>query len=541
MGHIRLNQERDMSTVVVDAPAGSFRGLMQDRVAVFRGIRYGEPPVGRLRFAPAVAAKKLEMPGDAVQAGPISIQDIDPLPMVLPGTENNYYSPDPVVSEDCLNLNIWSPGTTGRAPVLVWIHGGAFLCGSGSGAWLDGTAHARQNGIVVVTLNYRLGYLGGLFLGDYETGNSNLGLQDQILALSWVRDNIAAFGGDPDCVTIGGHSAGAMSAAALVVAPAARGLFKRVIIESGHLDSIIDVAQARETTRVIFERLGIDAGLDVFDQLRQLSTLRITAVQRELGLSRRAFPLVGDDVTLPSDPMAALAKRADIDILIGTTSEEDRLFAVTGWAPPTRDLGETLAAYLRDPQARNEARSLYAPLLEERGGDQVAVTHLIATEHGWAEPARRMIATHAVAGGRGYLYEFTWASSALDGRVGAAHLVDLPFLFNNLNAPGVSELLGQSCFEEPARHLARDFSSAVAAFVRSGDPSGPLGEWPAFTPTKRATQILGASSHIEVDRLVTRLDFWTRNRGKSVPALSNLVVSDSEPAAKSSAGPSRAP
>ncbi len=397
--------------------------------------------------------------------------------------------------------------------MLVWIYGGAFLCGSGGGPWLDGTRHARQNGVVVVTINYRLGYLGGLYLGDTEAGRSNLGLQDQILALRWVRDNIAAFGGDPDLVTIGGHSAGAMAVSALLVAPGARGLFRRAIVESGHLDTIIDMRTARETTKVILERLHVDVAGDVLDQLERVSTLRIAAVQRELGLSRRAFPLVGDDVILPSDPMTALSKRPEIDILIGTTSEEDRLFAVTGWAPPTRGLSETLAAYVFDDVRAGGGRGDLWPSSRPARRDQVALTHRIATEHGWAEPARRLAETHATAGGRVFLYEFAWASTALGGRVGAAHLVDLPFFFNNLDAPGVSELLGDAGREPSAQRLAQDLSSAIAAFVCTGDPSGPLGAWPAYARETRATQVLGARSRIEVDRLADRLDFWTRNRG----------------------------
>ena len=505
----------------VTSPAGTFRGVTRDGVALFRGIRYAQPPVGELRFMPPVPPPSGGV-HDASAFGPISIQDIDPLPLALPGTENNFYAPGAVASEDCLNLNIWSADLSGRAPVLVWIHGGAFLCGSGTGLWTDGTRQARDNGLVVVTLNYRLGYLGGLYLGGHDAQSSNLALQDQLLALRWVQENIAAFGGDPDRVTVGGQSAGAMAVAALVVAPGGRGLFRRAIIESGHLDSIIDVATARATTVFLLDRLGVDSKGDVLAQLRQLSTFRITAVQRELGISRRAFPLVGDDITLPSDPMAALGERSDVDLLIGTTSEEDRLFAVTGWAPPARGLAGTLAGYLNHAGAQAEGEVLYTPELDSRGGDQVALTHLIATEHSWSEPARRLAEGHAAAGGRTYHYEFAWSSSALNGRVGAAHLIDLPFFFDNLDAPGVNELLGATSQSEAAIRLARGLSAAVAGFVSSGDPGGPLGDWPAFTPARRATQVLDETPRVEIDRLGRRLDFWTRHRANSVPALSTI-------------------
>lgn len=504
------------------ASPGLYRGVAQDGVAVFRGIRYAEPPVGALRFASPRPVAAATVPIDASAYGPISLQDIDPLPMVLPGTENNYYDQNAVASEDCLNLNIWTPDVGGRAPVLVWIHGGAFLCGSGTGSWLDGTRLARDNGVVVVTLNYRLGYLGGLYLGDYDRSRSNLALQDQLEALRWIKKNISAFGGDPDRVTVGGQSAGALSVAALIAAPEGRGLFRRAIIDSGHADGFISLEAARETTEYLLGRLSIDRNGDVLEQLRAVSAFRVLAIQRELGMSRRAFPLVGDDVTLPADPLAAVSARTDVDILIGTTSEEDRLFEVTGWAPPSRTLAQTLAGYLFDPAARTQAEALYAPLLQEMGNDSGRIAHLIATEHSWGEPARQLASVHSAAGGLTYLYEFAWASSALEGKLGAAHLVDLPFFFDNLDAPGVSELLGAAGQADTARRLAKGLSAAIASFARSGDPGGPLGDWPAFTPSKRATMVLESTPHIEIDRLAPRLDFWERQRGKSVPALSTI-------------------
>lgn len=502
--------------------AGLYHGIARDGVSVFRGIRYAQAPIGNDRFAPPRPVAAPQGPVDATGYGPISIQDVDPLPMVLPGTEHNYYAANAVASEDCLNLNIWTSDTSGRAPVIVWIHGGAFLCGSGTGAWLDGTRLARDNGVVVVTLNYRLGYLGGLYLGDYDERRSNLALQDMLEALRWIQKNIATFGGDPDRVTIGGQSAGAIAGAALIAAPKGRGLFRRAIIDSGHADAFIGLDAARDTTSYLLDRLSVDPRGDVLEQLRAVSTFRICSIQRELGISRRAFPVVMDGITLPADPLAAIAERTDVDILIGTTSEEDRLFEITGWAPPARTLAQTVAGFLSEAAARDEAETLYAPMLERLANDNGLLTHLIATEHSWGEPARQLATSHSAAGGLSYHYEFAWASSAVDGRVGAAHLVDLPFFFDNLHQPGVIELLGDAGNSESARALARGLSAAIASFARSGDPGGPLGAWPAFTPAKRATMVLDSTSHVEVDRLAARLDFWTRQRGKSIPALSSI-------------------
>lgn len=505
------------------APCGVVHGVVQDGVHVFKGIRFAQPPVSDLRFAPPQPASAVDEI-DATGFGPISLQDIDPLPRAVPGTEHNFYALDVTTSEDCLNLNIWSPDPAGKAPVYVYIHGGAFLYGSGTGQWTEGAKHAREHGIVVVTINYRLGLLGGLWLGDYDPQASNLGLMDQVEALRWVRRNISAFGGDPDLVTVGGQSAGAMSVAGLVCAPSARGLFLRGVIESGHLAAVSSVDDARRTTAAVLQALHVDTESgDVIDQLRVMSTLRLLSVEREFGIAIRTFPLVTDGVTLAADVMEALRDIApEVDLLVGTTSEEDRLFTFTGWAPPTRSAEQAIAGLLPAGDAREAGVALYERLAADNGLSDDTIDHLIATEHDWTGPARLVAAEHAAAGGRTFHYEFAW-SSAVDG-VGAAHLVDLPFFMGNLDAAGVPALLGKIVrTDAETRALADGISATVAQFVRTGDlTSSPLGPWPAFTTGQRNTMVMDRSSRVVQDRIADRLDFWQANSAESVQPLTSI-------------------
>ncbi|CAN5268317.1 hypothetical protein BH09ACT5_BH09ACT5_15360 [soil metagenome] len=349
-----------MSASTVAAACGAVHGTVEGGIHVFRGIPFALPPVGVLRFAPPQPAPFAEHI-DATRFGAIALQDIDPLPEALPGTEHNFYSPDARADEDCLTLNVWSADPSGSAPVYVYIHGGGFLCGSGTGAWTDGSRLAREHGIVVVTLNYRLGLLGGLWLGDHDPQASNLAIQDDIQALRWVQENIAAFGGDPQNVTVGGESAGALSVLALLCAPDARGLFHRAVVESGHLGLFQTVEAARRATQTVLRDLVIDPAEDVLAQLRATSTLRIASVQRRHGIALGCFPLVQDGVVIESDPVQAILDGAcrDIDLLIGSNSEEDRLFRITGWAPPTRSVADAVGVLLPAGDARSLAARLY--------------------------------------------------------------------------------------------------------------------------------------------------------------------------------------
>jgi para-nitrobenzyl esterase len=516
--------------VRADAPAGVVVGRHEDGVDVFRGIPFAKAPAGELRFAPPEPLERSSAPIDATRFGPISLQDIDPLSEAVPGAENLFYALDARAGEDCLNLNVWTADLDGSAPVLVYVHGGAFLCGSGTGAWIDGAAHAREHGLVVVTLNYRLGILGGLFLGDIDPQLSNLAIQDQIAALRWVRANIAAFGGDPERVTVAGESAGAMSTCSLLVAPAAKGLFARAVVQSGHLDATLTLDEARAATRTILERLNVPTdGPDVLARLRAVSLPRIAAAQREFGMSVRTFPMVLDDVTLPADPLGALraGRSAGVDLLIGTTREEFRLFEITGWAAPSGTVEDVIAALLPTDDAPT-AGALYRSVGTATGADERALQHLVLTEHGFTEPARRLAAAHSAGGGRTYHYDFSWASRALDGLVGAAHVVDIPFFFGNLGQPGVDELLGEEIHTDPQTvELARRVSSAVAQFVADGElASSALGPWRAFTADDRATMVIDRVPGIEVDHLAERLDFWEAHRDAAASPLQGIGVAE---------------
>lgn len=496
---------------------------------MFRGIRYAAAPAGELRFAPPQPPRSEGDVIDATALGLIALQDIDPLPKVIPGAENNFYASHARAGEDCLNLNIWTPDIRGSAPVLVWIHGGAFLYGSGTGAWIDGRAHARQHGIVVVTINYRLGILGGLYLADLAPRHCNFGLQDQIMALSWVKENIAAFGGDPSRVTVGGQSAGAMSVAALLAAPDARGLFAGAIIESGHADAILSIEAARVATARALRHLQIDPDApDILRRLRELSIFRIAEAQRELGIKARIFPLVGDGQVLPADPFAAIAagSAAGVDLMIGTTREEHRLFEITGWADPDPAIETAIADLAPQASTRAAAARLYQAVTDQTGADRAAIRRLIATEHGWAEPARRLAAAHASSGGRTYHYEFAWRWPAHGSEVGAAHLANLPFFFNNLHQPGVSEFLGEGGDQPAAADLARKVSSSVAQFVTSGDlTDSALGHWPAFTSADRVTMVIDRESGAVTGHIAERLDFWEAHRADTAVPLDSVGIS----------------
>ncbi|MGW1074395.1 carboxylesterase/lipase family protein [Streptomyces sp. NPDC002537] len=468
-----------MNAPVVATTSGRVRGEHLDGISRFRAIPYAAAPVGELRFAPPAPAPGWSGIRDATRPGATAPQGrrrlvpgLDLTPIVGTGW---------IPGEDYLTVNVWSPdpgtdpGTTGL-PVMVFVHGGGFLGGAGSAPAYDGANFARA-GVVLVTFNYRVGIEGFL---PVPGGATNIGLRDQLAALRWVRDNAAAFGGDPGDVTVFGESAGAMSISCLLASPLATGLFRRAILQSGHPEMVRPEAQAALLTAHLAEALRVPADVGGFrttaveDLIAAQETLLLPgncpdlrdAGGHEPGYGITPFlPVLGDDV-LPRHPGTAIARGAgaDIDLVVGTCREEMNLYLATG-LPDAMDEKAAVAhlsAFHPDAAVVLDRHGLGT---DGRAPGAVLVEAL--TDLVFRIPARRLATAHA---GRTHVYEFAWRSSACDGRLGACHGLELPFVFDNLpTATGPRSLAG----EHPPQHIADRLHRAWTTFATSGDPGWP--------------------------------------------------------------------
>lgn len=481
-----------MTKIVVETRAGTVRGELRPPVSIWKGIPYAAPPIGERRFRPPQPAAPWSGERDATKYGTVAAQSRDPAIAMMSGIGDKIVS-----GEDCLTLNVFSPAADdARRPVVVWIHGGAFIMGSGSTPLYHGHSFAALHDVVVVTINYRLGLFGLLYLGDLAPGRDegNLALLDQIAALHWVKDNIAAFGGDPDRVTVMGESAGAISIGSLLAMPAARGLFHRAILQSG---AAVLSPSTREDVTAIARRVLADLGSTI-DELPGVPEARILAVQeklsREKGLG--AFAPFIDGVTVPESPIAAVQRGAvaDVPLLLGSNRDEWTLFEVflgdrtiTPFEVPLRarlgnTLDELLAVYQRERPGRTEKQA-WIDLI----GDVAFRIPAIRLAEAQSDHQRGV-----------YMYRFDWASPALGGRLGAAHGLDLPFVWNRTDLPASKILLGEAA--ETAAPLATTMHATWAAFIRSGDPNGGgLPAWPAYERTQRQTMLIDHASRVVDD------------------------------------------
>lgn len=454
--------------------SGPVSGAIQDGVAVFRSVPYAAAPVGDLRFALPEAHAPWTEVREAVEPGPTSPQtvrqlgNLDAEPLVGKGWTKG---------DDFLALNIWAPTDAHDAPVMVFIHGGAFVVGGADTSVQDGSAFARD-GVVCVAINYRLGVEGFL---PIPGAPENLGLHDQIAALRWVKENIAAFGGDPANVTAFGESAGAMSLADLLASPLAQGLFRRAIVQSGHGAMTRSIPVTQRLVRKLAKLLGVPATLEGFrsktqaECLTALETVSQPMTRIDLrdergyepafGLSR--FLPVHGDALLPQPPLDSLKDGvgAEVDLLIGTNTEEMNIYLVPtgvrksigGWLS-TLLLGRSIRqarAILEDYGAKQKGR---------KAGDALsdAMTDLV-----FRAPARRFAAAHQ---GRTHVYEFDWRSPAFGGELGACHGLELPFVFDTLaTCTGPQGLAGTA----PPQALADRVHRLWVDFARDGTAPWP--------------------------------------------------------------------
>lgn len=454
----------------VSTTHGPVRGVAEGDLLRFAGIPYAAPPVGERRWkAPAPAEPWTEV-RDGGQYGNTAPQNPDMLLAFL-GLEPE------VIDEDCLYLNVWTPAADdARRPVMVWIHGGAFIMGSGSSPMYHGGALVERGDIVLVTLNYRLGAFGFLELGWLDpdlAGSGNCGLLDQIAALEWVRDNVAAFGGDPDNVTVFGESAGGMSVASLLAAPAAQGLFGRAIAQSGAAQSGASPAEAEASARRYLDRLGVATAAE----LAALDMARLLEVQAELvvegmtdiepmlegGVSASLpFRPVEDGRTLPDSVLGALRSgvAADVALMTGTTLEEWKLFALMD-AQPIDDevLHQRLDALTGDG---DKALAVYG----DDTADPKAVFTTFATDMVFRWPAVQLCEAKLAHSGDVWQYLFTWATPAMFGMLGSCHALELPFVFGQVGAHHMAMFLG----EEAPVALSEAMMDAWLGFARHGDP-----------------------------------------------------------------------
>lgn len=493
------------SDTLVQTSLGPVEGVRAGTLLAFLGIPYARPPVDGLRFRPPQPPDPWTAPLQADRFGAACPQPFDPY-------ETASVSPQ---SEDCLSLNVWTPGTDdARRPVMIFIHGGGWCWGGSVDPWYGGAALAERGKIVVVSINYRLGVLGFLYLAEIGgpdlAPSGNLGLLDQVAALKWVRENILRFGGDPENVTVFGESAGSMSISALLATPAASGLFRRAIAESGVSNTLRSAHYAASVT----DDFMTYAGVQGVEGLRGLSMEEM--VQAEEGYLNEQFisdlffgPVIDGEV-LPEPPLQAIAEGANagVDLLSGTNLDETRYWAL--YSPVLLLLGPApyvfLVPYVGNAfQATGERAwdiiSTYRSLYPGQAPGQLSMT--LATDIFFHVPHVRLADAQSAHHPNTWMYFFTWPSPMEGGKYGSMHALELPFVFGTLEE--ARDFVG----EEPPLELADRIQDAWIAFARTGDPNHPgLPEWPAYESQHRAAMVLDESPVVREDPFAAERRIW---------------------------------
>ena len=420
--------------------AGEVSGALEDGLVVFRGIPYAAPPIGERRWLAPEPPEPWRGVRETLSFGPVAHQDTHEM---MSASMMRFNEPH---DEDCLHLNIWTPGLQGRRPVMVWIHGGGFNMGAGSQEMYDGQHIARRGDVVLVTINYRLGPLGYLYLDQITKGaipaSGNEGLLDQVAALRWIRDNISAFGGDPDNVTIFGQSAGGWAVCSLLAMPAARGLFHKAIPQSGAGNCIYTAEQA---TRLISKPMIEDLGVEPTDAsaLRAMTPARLLEARPNFfqtftegtdpGSQPWLFPHpVVDGTVLPDYPLAAVASGAakDVAVLMGLCRDDNIYFGIN--IDPTIS-DANIVEFLEQKAPGKPYERLVKIYREARQArlaraDAASIYGAIQTHRMMWIPTTRLLDAQQ-AHGPVFQYIFEWIAPEGDGAFGSRHATDVPLAF----------------------------------------------------------------------------------------------------------------
>ena len=481
---------------IIETTAGRVRGATRAGIHIFKGVRYGASTAGRNRFMPPVAPAPWSGVRDALEYGASAPQS----------------RAHPAKSEDCLFLNVWTPGLGdgGRRPVMVCLHGGGFSAGSGSSRTYDGVNMCTAGDVVLVTINHRLNIFGSAYLaqlgGSDFAASGCTGMLDIIASLEWVRDNIEAFGGDPNTVTIFGESGGGRKVSTLLAMPGATGLFHRAIIQSG---AILRVRNPRDATReaeLVLAKVGLRSNQGHELQMVPTDTLFEAALEaaggfepeeRVVGMTGNTPVLDGDAIPVhPFDPTAP-AVSADVPVLVGYNRTEETLWWQNREMPLDMQEGELLeriAALLRSdvdaPRVIEAYRDAYP---DARPWDHYI---LICTDYPRGIYARELATRKTALGGApAWLYRFDWD---LGGEMHTPHALEIRFVFDNVDH------FETRLFDRPgsadSRALAAKMSAAWMAFARTGNPDTPdLPHWPVYSADSRDAMLFNSESRIVRD------------------------------------------
>ncbi|MGX9888187.1 carboxylesterase/lipase family protein [Streptomyces sp. NPDC002276] len=497
---------------VVRLAAGAVRGRLEDGLAVFRGIPFAEPPVGDARFQAPRPVRGWDGVRDALEFGPPPPQESG-----IQGRRGVLTGP---MGDDWLTVNVWTPAPdpAARRPVMVWIYGGAYKLGHAGSPGYDAQHIARDGDVVVVSLNYRVGIEG---FARIEGAPANRGLLDQVAALEWVRENITAFGGDPEQVTVFGESAGAGSVASLLVMPSASGLFRRAIAQSMP-DTFFSDTLARDIASAIAAEAGLrptaadlatvaprqltGAGGTLTDKMHQYED-RWGSVAH----TPTPFSPVVDGEVLPTTPWEGLAAGAarDVELILGHNRDETRLFTVLG-GQLGKITEEDATASLRRFGPGPDAEQVYRAAFPDASPGEL--DELVRCDRVFRMPCLHLAEAQVGAGGRAFVYELTWPAPGLGGVLGACHGLDVPLLFGNFTAD-LGNLLFADVEPSPeALALSSRFRSSWAEFARTGDPG-----WPAYDTERRSVQILDAHPVVTAYPEETSRRLWEGHTFRALP------------------------